>query len=724
LHCIAENPYLKRNRQNQKEGNTVMKKDKRHGQTWKISLVFVAVFAWIAIPFILQNKVEASSEIPSSTLTASLVSPSGSVNPHGAAAYNVYPSGKRELEVEAEDVNAVGATLTYFLNGVSIGQMTVGADFKAKLQLSTEAGQTVPVVTNGNTVTVRNGATMILSGVFGNGTPTPSPTSSPTASPTASPTGSPSPSPSVSPTASPSPSPSPTETPDPNAIFATLSGPTINGGMPRGISEYEVHSSRTELETRVSRVNLPIGTSLSVTVNGTPVGNIVLASGGEGRLRLRSDRGETVPVVAAGSTIQIKNGATLVLSGTYTMMSSPTPSPTGTPQATHFQGIMTRPNSTTVYYAPKGEIHVTLNATDTQATITGSYSNLTSNQTGAKITVDVNSAVTVIHDFGVIGGRFGTFAPVTINVTPLQVQQLRTGMWTGSVATVNNPTLEITGLITSQTNNGDFDGDGNDDFAVFRPSTGTWYSQNSAGFTAQNFGTATDVPVSADFDGDGKTDRAIFRNVNGSGVWEINNSSDGSVYSTQFGFATDTPLRGDFDGDGRNDIGIYRPSTGVWYVQKSNGTGFQIVQFGIAEDIPMSTDMDGDGKADVTVFRPSTGVWYWINSETGSISIVKFGQSGDKPVKGDFDGDGRDDISVYRPSTGVWYIWKSSDGTFDIRQFGLAEDIPVAGNYDGDTKTDVAVFRPSTGDWYIWRSIDNTYIFSHFGLTGDIPTSR
>ncbi len=701
-----------------------MKKDKKFGQMWKVSLIFAAVFAWVAIPFILQNKVEAS-ETPSSTLTANLVSPSGSVNPHGAASYNVYPSGKRELEVEAEDVNAVGATLTYFLNGTSIGQMTVGADFKAKLKLSTEAGQTVPTVNAGNTVQVKNGATVILSGTFGAATtPTPSPSGSPTVSPTGSPTGSPTATPTGSPTATPSPSPSPTETPDPNAIFATLSGPTINGGMPRGISEYEVHSSRTELETRVSRVNLPIGTSLSVTVNGTPVGNIVLTSGGEGRLRLRSDRGDTVPVVAAGSTIQIKNGTTLVLSGTYTMASNPSPSPTGTPQATHFQGIMTRPNSTTVYYAPKGEIQVTLNATDTQATITGSYSSLTSNQTGAKITVDVNSAVTVIHDFGVVGGRFGTFAPVTINVTPLQVQQLRTGMWTGSVATVNNPTLEVTGPILSQTNNGDFDGDGNDDFAVFRPSTGTWYSQNSLGFTAQNFGLSTDVPVSADFDGDGKTDQAIFRNVNGNGVWQINNSSDGSVYSTQFGFATDTPLRGDFDGDGRNDIAVYRPSSGVWYIKNSNNSGFQIVQWGVAEDIPMSTDMDGDGKADITVFRPSSGVWYWINSETGSIGIVKFGQTGDKPVKGDFDGDGRDDISVYRPSTGVWYIWKSSDNTFDIRQFGLAEDIPVAGNYDGDTRTDIAVFRPSTGDWYIWRSVDNTYEFRHFGLNGDIPTSR
>ena len=706
-----------------------MRKDKKYGQMWKISLVFVAVLAWIAIPFILQNRVEASSEVPSSTLSANLAAPSGSINPHGAATYNVYPSGNRELEVEAEDVNAVGATLTYFLNGGAIGQMTVGADFKAKLKLSTQNGQTVPTVTNGMLVQVKNGATLILSGVFGGGNPSPSPTATATVSPTGSPTASPTVSPTASPTGSPSPSPSPTGSPNESEIYAILSGATINGSLPRGFAEYEIHSSRTELEVRVYQVNLPIGTTLNVFINNAAVGNLVLQSGGEGRLRLRSDRGETVPVITPGTTIALKNSGATVLSGTFAMSGSPTPSPSpnATPQGRLFEGHLNGARVTPpVTTNATGEIKVLLNTAETTATISGEFNRLTSAQTSALVQVTVAGVTTTIANLGTVASSEGEghFAPTTVNVSAQQIQLLRMGSWFAVIGSANNPAGEIAGAIVSDSHRADFDGDGSNDFAVFRPSTGTWYSQNTNGFTAQNFGTAADVPVSADYDGDGKTDKAVFQNVNGSGVWVINNSSDGSVYATQFGYASDKPVRGDFDGDGRNDIAVFRPSDGIWYVQNSNNTGYQIVRFGISEDIPMAGDFDGDGRSDISVFRPSTGVWYWINSASGSIGIVKFGTTGDIPVRGDFDGDGRDDISVYRPSTGVWYIWKSSNGTYDIRQFGISEDIPVAGNYDGDNKTDIAVFRPSTGDWYVLRSSDNSYVFGHFGLSGDIPTVR
>ncbi|WP_167853697.1 hypothetical protein, partial [Escherichia coli] len=79
---------------------------------------------------------------------------------------------------------------------------------------------------------------------------------------------------------------SPTASPSPGnefSLFAALNGATINGVLPRGFAEFEVHSSRTELEVRLNQINLPSGTALQVVVGGTNVGQIVI-SGGEGIL--------------------------------------------------------------------------------------------------------------------------------------------------------------------------------------------------------------------------------------------------------------------------------------------------------------------------------------------------------------------------------------------------------------------------------------------------------
>lgn len=278
---------------------------------------------------------------------------------------------------------------------------------------------------------------------------------------------------------------------------------------------------------------------------------------------------------------------------------------------------------------------------------------------------------------------------------------------------------DFTGTLALQP--ADFDGDGETDVAVWRPSTGVWHisRSNDGSYTSQQFGSASfgDVAVPGNFDGDDKIDIAVYRN----GVWYISRSSGGQVDTIEFGLPTDKPTPGDFDGDGKTDIAVFRPATGVWYIRRSSDNTYDIRRFGQDGDIPLTGDYDGDGKTDLTVWRPTTGVWYVLPSTDGNFRAYQFGSSGDIPLVGDFDGDKLADYTIFRPSTGVWYVLQSSDNNYQILQWGMNGDTPVPGDYDRDGKTDFAVFRPGEGNWYVLRSSTGSFTVEHFGLDGDVP---
>jgi len=118
-----------------------------------------------------------------------------------------------------------------------------------------------------------------------------------------------------------------------------------------------------------------------------------------------------------------------------------------------------------------------------------------------------------------------------------------------------------------------------------------------------------------DFDGDGNADISVFRPS--IGYWLIR-----GVSNTQYGASGDDPVPADYNNDSIADIAVFRPSNGYWYIR-----GVANVHYGASGDIPVPADYNGDGTDDIAVFRPSIG--YWL---IRGISNTQYGASGDIPI--------------------------------------------------------------------------------------------
>jgi hypothetical protein len=224
----------------------------------------------------------------------------------------------------------------------------------------------------------------------------------------------------------------------------------------------------------------------------------------------------------------------------------------------------------------------------------------------------------------------------------------------------------------------DFNGDGLDDVAVFRPATGTWYIRNQGTYV---LGQTGDFPILADYNGDGKTEIAVFRPS--TGAWYILGKT-----AIVFGAVGDIPVPADYNGDGKTDIAVFRPSSGTWLIR---GQGKLI--FGKLGDVPIPADYNGDRKAEIATFCPATRTW----SINGKIPFV-FGAASDIPIPADYNGDGKIEAAVFRPSTGLWSI--RGVGKFVHGQSG---DLPLPVYFSSATQAAAAVVRVdgSTLAWNI-----------------------
>jgi uncharacterized protein (DUF2141 family) len=116
-----------------------------------VALTLVAALAAALTP-------AAQAQAGGTKLTAKLTGTKAFPGVSGKATFK-RESGQRELEVEIEHAKSLhGKRLAVFVGGKKIGTMVVGQLGNARLDRSTQRGQSVPLVTAGTGVSVHTAA--------------------------------------------------------------------------------------------------------------------------------------------------------------------------------------------------------------------------------------------------------------------------------------------------------------------------------------------------------------------------------------------------------------------------------------------------------------------------------------------------------------------------------------------------------------------------------------
>jgi len=296
---------------------------------------------------------------------------------------------------------------------------------------------------------------------------------------------------------------------------------------------------------------------------------------------------------------------------------------------------------------------------------------------------------------------------------------------------------------------GDFDGDGDIDFATADNSGATYalriaVNQGNGTFTVSNPLIFLDsgsflLEAVRDFNNDGKPDVLFTGDSLTPKIAVVLNQGNNNFTKTTYNVAssvnTFSTQLGDFNGDGFTDFINSITQTGTlasgYLVSLNNGAGAftqRAYHFGIYfYDRPVG-DLNGDGKTDL--IRINNAGQFAGQSPSNIFNETQFTVKTNvcdnfgQPKIVDFNRDGKTELTLWRAADGRWRYVNSSifprpaANTFF---WGSPNDLPVPGDYDGDRATDYAVFRPSNSTWYISNSSNNSLTAVQFGAGTDKP---
>jgi hypothetical protein len=249
----------------------------------------------------------------------------------------------------------------------------------------------------------------------------------------------------------------------------------------------------------------------------------------------------------------------------------------------------------------------------------------------------------------------------------------------------------------------DYDGDQIEDLAVVVSNTRgllLWKIRRSSDGVELDvrWGIEQDVIVQGDYDGDGKADIAVWRPSDA--TWHILGSSSGEMNVQKFGLSSDKAMPGDYNGDGITDLGVYRgEESALYYIATPEDRIIKqvfgpFVMSGNESFIP--ADYDGDGKTDFASFDATNGgLWMIFQSSTGTYqSVGLIGSSAvcgpfapdpcvvtDFPVPADYDLDGKVDPAIWDSINAKVIAFGSRTGEMSIPTETTLDMISVSSFY-------------------------------------------